>query len=113
VETALHHRLGICCPRSANYTGFHSGDVVNLTGTFNNQTLSLGNAAHGVTITSNALNPATIIESESFVFTSAIQVTTGSVTLSNLQLIGAGPTANSNSFYGIWFHNTGSTQLDR
>jgi hypothetical protein len=56
------------------YTGFHSGDVVNLTGAFNNQTLGLGSAQSGIKITSSATNPAQIVESASFVFTSAIEV---------------------------------------
>jgi hypothetical protein len=94
-----------------SYTGFHSGDVVTLTGTFNNQILTLGSAATGITITTSASSPAKIVESSSYAFTSAITVTTSDVTLSNLQLTGPGLTASSNSYYGIYFENTGLVQL--
>jgi hypothetical protein len=93
------------------YTGFHSGDVVNLTGAFNNQTLGLGSAQSGIKITSSATNPAQIVESASFVFTSAIEVNGSNIAISNLQMTGPGITASSNSMYAIWFENGGSTQL--
>jgi len=95
----------------STFTGFKSGDVVNLTGVFNNQTLALQGADTGVTVTSNARNPAKISESPTYGFISAITVTTSGVTLSNLVLTGPGITADSNSYYGIWFQNKGTTQL--
>ncbi len=91
------------------FAGFHSGDVVNLSGTFNNQVLSLGSSATGITITSSATSPAKIVESSTYSFVSAITVLTAGVTISNLQLTGPGITADNNSYFGIFFDNTGSS----
>jgi hypothetical protein len=95
----------------SSYAAFHSGDVVNLTGTFNNQVLVLGSADAGITITTNTTSPASIVEPASFNQMAAIQISGSSITISNLQLIGPGATANSNSYYGVWLDNSTAAQL--
>jgi hypothetical protein len=95
----------------SSYGGFHSGDVVNLTGTFNNQVLILGSADAGITITTSSTSPASIVEPPSFNQTAAIQVSGSSITISGLQLTGPGSTASSDSYYAIWLDNTTAAQM--
>jgi hypothetical protein len=89
----------------------HAGDVIVLSGTFRDQSLRLGAADTGITLTASASAPAVISESPSWGGTSAIEIDHASgITISNLILSGPGITANTTNYYGIWFNDSsGST----
>ncbi len=90
---------------------FHSGDVVSLTGNFaaSGESLSLGSADTGITITSNASSQAMITEPTTSTFISAINITTNNVTVSNLQIFGPGVAVSDNNYYGIYVQNTSTS----